>query len=345
RRSSRSRSRPAARTRSACTRPTRATRSRATSATAIPRSTTRCRPTACGACSCTRPPSRSTGPTAASRSPSAPRCPPSSRTCCRRSIGRERIEAEGPKGRRNPDQRQADQSRRVAAPDRGKEDDAEPFGPEAAGAVVRLLEPEVAVERVAVEAGEIDLSHVHGPVCRAVAAVDDGGGGVEHDGAAAAGEQLLERSAVISGLAQDPAAERRDLIGADHERRRPARGGLGLRGGEPRRGGLGGLAGRDLLVDVRRAGLERQPQAGEQLCPVLGGRSQNELPAHGAARGAAQPLTCGFDSINTHLYHNAIMPASLFSWYGARELSAFGERRSVLRGEIELKRFNRLADM
>lgn len=39
------------------------------------------------------------------------------------------------------------------------------------------------------------------------------------------------------------------------------------------------------------------------------------------------------------------MPASLFSWYGARELSAFGERRSVLRGEIELKRFNRLADM
>jgi len=39
------------------------------------------------------------------------------------------------------------------------------------------------------------------------------------------------------------------------------------------------------------------------------------------------------------------MPASLYSWYGARELSTLGERRSVLRGEIELKRLNRLAEM
>jgi uncharacterized protein len=39
------------------------------------------------------------------------------------------------------------------------------------------------------------------------------------------------------------------------------------------------------------------------------------------------------------------MPASLYSWYGARELTALGERRSVLRGEIELKRFNRLVDL
>lgn len=38
------------------------------------------------------------------------------------------------------------------------------------------------------------------------------------------------------------------------------------------------------------------------------------------------------------------MPASLFSWYGARELQSLGERRSVLRGVIELKRFNRLKD-
>jgi len=39
------------------------------------------------------------------------------------------------------------------------------------------------------------------------------------------------------------------------------------------------------------------------------------------------------------------MPASLYSWYGARELSTLGERQSVLRGEIELKRFNRLVDL
>ena len=39
------------------------------------------------------------------------------------------------------------------------------------------------------------------------------------------------------------------------------------------------------------------------------------------------------------------MPASLFRWYGAQELAGLGERRSVLRGEIELKRFNRLADL
>ncbi|HEX6992859.1 MAG TPA: YceD family protein [Gammaproteobacteria bacterium] len=39
------------------------------------------------------------------------------------------------------------------------------------------------------------------------------------------------------------------------------------------------------------------------------------------------------------------MPASLFSWYGTLELKGLGERRSVLRGEIELKRFNRLADL
>ncbi len=39
------------------------------------------------------------------------------------------------------------------------------------------------------------------------------------------------------------------------------------------------------------------------------------------------------------------MPASLYSWYGARELLTLGERQTVLRGEIELKRFNRFADM
>ena len=39
------------------------------------------------------------------------------------------------------------------------------------------------------------------------------------------------------------------------------------------------------------------------------------------------------------------MPASLFSWYGARELGDMGERSSVLSGEIELNRFNRLTDL
>ena len=39
------------------------------------------------------------------------------------------------------------------------------------------------------------------------------------------------------------------------------------------------------------------------------------------------------------------MPASLFSWYGARELGAMGERSSALSGEIELNRFNRLSDL
>lgn len=39
------------------------------------------------------------------------------------------------------------------------------------------------------------------------------------------------------------------------------------------------------------------------------------------------------------------MPASLYSWYGARELDLLGQRRSVLHGVIELKRFNRLAGL
>ena len=39
------------------------------------------------------------------------------------------------------------------------------------------------------------------------------------------------------------------------------------------------------------------------------------------------------------------MPASLFSWYGTRELGALGERGSVLSGEIELNRFNRLSGL
>src|SRR5690606_21383843 len=39
------------------------------------------------------------------------------------------------------------------------------------------------------------------------------------------------------------------------------------------------------------------------------------------------------------------MPASLFSWYGPRELDAMGKRGSVMRGEIELNRFNRLAGL
>lgn len=39
------------------------------------------------------------------------------------------------------------------------------------------------------------------------------------------------------------------------------------------------------------------------------------------------------------------MPASLYSWYAARELDLLSQRRSVLHGDIELKRFNRLADL
>lgn len=39
------------------------------------------------------------------------------------------------------------------------------------------------------------------------------------------------------------------------------------------------------------------------------------------------------------------MPATLFSWYGPRELNALGERGGVLSGEIELNRFNRLAGL
>jgi uncharacterized protein len=39
------------------------------------------------------------------------------------------------------------------------------------------------------------------------------------------------------------------------------------------------------------------------------------------------------------------MPASLFSWYGPRELGALGERESVMSGEIALNRFNRLAGL
>lgn len=39
------------------------------------------------------------------------------------------------------------------------------------------------------------------------------------------------------------------------------------------------------------------------------------------------------------------MPLPLFSWYGSRELGALGARESVLSGEIELNRFNRLAAM
>lgn len=41
----------------------------------------------------------------------------------------------------------------------------------------------------------------------------------------------------------------------------------------------------------------------------------------------------------------AIMPASLFTWYGARELQRFGERGKELSGAIELNRFNRLSEM
>ncbi|HEX7081934.1 MAG TPA: YceD family protein [Gammaproteobacteria bacterium] len=39
------------------------------------------------------------------------------------------------------------------------------------------------------------------------------------------------------------------------------------------------------------------------------------------------------------------MPASLYSWYGARELGALGERGGVVGGEIELNRFNRLTEL
>jgi uncharacterized protein len=39
------------------------------------------------------------------------------------------------------------------------------------------------------------------------------------------------------------------------------------------------------------------------------------------------------------------MPASLFSWYGLRELGALGARGSILSGDIELNRFNRLAGL
>src|SRR5690606_12471181 len=249
------------------------------------------------------------------------------------------------KGRRDPDQRQADQCGRIAAPDRGKEYDAEPFGLEPARAVVRLLDREVSVERVARKLREVDLGDVDRRAHAAVAAVDDRRGGVEHDGAAARCLELLERGAVAPGLAQDAAVERRDLVGADHDRVGSPRDGSGLADGEPDGGSLGRFPGRDRLVDVRRTGFERQVEAREQLGAVLRGRSEYQAAHASRGRAGSITLTYGFDSINPHLYDTPIMPASLFSWYGARELTGLGERQSVLRGEIELKRFNRLADL
>src|SRR5690606_33781795 len=121
------------------------------------------------------------------------------------SIGVERIEAGVAKSGRDPDQREADQSGRVGTPDGGKEYDAEPFGLEAARAVIRLLEREVAVEGVAVEPREVDLGHVDGLPRAAVPAVDHGGGGVENDGAAAARFELLEGRLMATRLAEDSA--------------------------------------------------------------------------------------------------------------------------------------------
>ena len=114
--------------------------------------------------------------------------------------------------------------------------DAEPLGLEAARAVERLLEPQVAFERGDVETRET------GPPCgrRATSVVaecrvDHGDGRVEQRRSCPGRRGAARRRPRGARLAQQPAVERGDLIGADHDRaaRRDARAPSRGRGARP----------------------------------------------------------------------------------------------------------------
>ncbi len=218
--------------------------------------------------------------------------------------------------------------------------DAEPLSLEASDAIVRLLDLEIARERVALAAGEADLGAIDVRTRSVPTAVSSTvHAGVEHDRLALRRLELRERDLVAPGLAQQPPVERSGLIGADHDRvvRGDAR---GLRGREPLGHAFGRLARKRAFVGRRRANLERQTEPAEQLAPIPRGRREKQRSWR-----ARSCVTHGFDSRNSVTYDARPMSGSLRAWYSLRDLTALGGRQGELDGELELADLPRLAGL
>ncbi|MNG05844.1 hypothetical protein D3C84_890570 [compost metagenome] len=147
--------------------------------------------------------------------------------------------------------------------------DAQTFGLEAAGAVVRLFSAQVALD-----ARQVQFTHVHcerHAVDLAVAgsAIEQGKAGKEGDMVAAGGEQLLASSFEGVRLAENLFAEHGDLVGADDQVLGVAGGqGLGFLPGQALDQLNGRLFGQALFVNIRGGPAEGQAQAFKQFAPV-----------------------------------------------------------------------------
>lgn len=169
----------------------------------------------------------------------------------------------------DPDERQTDDGGRVDALHAREQRNTESFAFEAAGAVERRLRVDISLDlglqKFAEHAARV--IHVLRPHARFDA--DDRDGCVEGHRVSRETTELCDLCGSVARFAEWLLAECANLVGADDERVRFAFGdGAGLGECEARGEGPWRLTRQVRLVDVGRAALERQPEAGEQFAPI-----------------------------------------------------------------------------
>src|SRR5579863_4852206 len=216
--------------------------------------------------------------------------PPCSRSSRPRHAARLRqLKARGAQRAREPDERQADEGRRILALDAVEESDTQGLGLEAAGAIERPLARDVTIDltrrqRPEDHGGGVDVSQMLARAC-----AEQHAGGVEMRGVAGEARELRAAAWAIARLVEKLTATVRHLVAADHERLRLA-GAHGLRlGGREAQRTIGrGFPGKVLLADPGRHHLEVECEAREELSAVGGGRGEDQL-RHASAQACESP--------------------------------------------------------
>ncbi len=181
----------------------------------------------------------------------------------------ERVESGGTQRLGNPDDRKADEGRRIARFDRLKQCRSQAFAAKSAGAVEGPVDLDVARnfqvgERSKTDQREINVL-VHGP--RPAAQKHDGR--MEFDGLTAAGMQLFTGTEGVARLVVDAPRTDRDLVGTEDPGVGQACGdGGSLRMREAKRTRGRAFACDRSFVDSGRLSREADAEAGEQGGPV-----------------------------------------------------------------------------
>src|SRR6185503_7644833 len=185
--------------------------------------------------------------------------------------------------RAGADQRQTHQRGGIVGLDGVEQHDAQTLALGASGAVIRLLEFEVALDLVVAQLAKMHAHRDQRLPFEPRRHANHRHGGVKTHRAPAHRAQLLHRAVVATWLAERLAVEFCDLIRANHRRVGVAtRHGSGFAQGEALRQHRRGLAGQRGFVDTGSHDLERQLQPQQQFAPI--GRRRRKDQATDRAR-------------------------------------------------------------